>query len=84
MAYLTPSTSSIEPSMSPCPSDVLIRSVESVGVFLTPSPVNPDVKWYDNVRYNRVALPRDKRLKKGWRWAYGTEWESALDNTLLK
>lgn len=84
MVLSTPSTSSVEPSISPSPSDVPIRSVESFGAFLTPSPVDPDVKWYDNVRYNRVVLPRDKRPKKGWWWAYGTEWESALDNTSLK
>jgi hypothetical protein len=66
MVLLTPGTSSVEPSISPSPSDVPIRSVKSFGAFLTPSPVDPDVKWYDNVRYNRVVLPRDKRPKKGW------------------
>ena len=46
--------------------------------------VNLDVKWYNNICYNRVVLLRDKRPKKGWWRAYGTEWEGTLDSTARK
>ena len=45
---------------------------------MTPSPRNPDLRWYDNTQYHRVVIPRTKQPKRGWWWEHGSEWEPVI------